>query len=162
MAPPYSHLPPTPCHHELILIFSLLPYFSGRKHLLCPLFFRTVNHPDIWERHPQMERWVGDNIPGLASLHSPTKSSSPTLGCISGWVFVFLRARNQARAQGNPGQSCSRAVCVWDCRDGWDLDKGHTLVPSAHCSALQPMSPVPQGLMMIVTVLPGMKLRRET
>lgn len=36
----------------------------------------------------------GITTPGLASLHSHINACSPRLGCISGWVFTFLRARN--------------------------------------------------------------------
>lgn len=45
-------------------IMNLFSYFLLSLFFLteiCPIFFRSINHPDIWERHPQMERWVGDN-----------------------------------------------------------------------------------------------------
>lgn len=161
LAPPYSHVPPTPCHQNSLSCF-VFSHFYDRKQLLCPLFFRTVNHPDIWERHPQMERWVGDNSSWAGSPPQPHK----ILLSHTRMHFRFLSSWGPGIKQ-EPEEIQGRAaqgLCVCVGLQGW-LGPGPRTGSglSAHCSVLQARFSVSQRVMaLIVTVFPCRKLRRQT
>lgn len=126
LAPPYSHLPPTPCHHEFILIVSVLPFFLTGNTSSAPYSPGLSTTLTFGKNSLKWRGGEGITAPGLAPRHSPTNSSLPH------WE-VFQAGFYLPEGQGlNRSPRKSRAellkVCVWDCRDGWDLHKGQTLL----------------------------------
>lgn len=137
--------------------FSVPSFFSDRKHLLCPLFFRTVKHPDIWERHPQMERWDNSSWAGFPPQPLRILLSHPGMYFSLGFCLPegqeLSKSPRESRAELLQG-------CVWHCRDGWTWAKDRLWPPLLFA---QSFSQSHQRLVaLVVTLFPCVALRRET